>query len=362
METYRVIGLMSGSSMDGLDIAYCVFEVEDNQWTYKIEHAECVPYPEIWRLRLQKLTNQNAITYIKTHTYYGHYIGDAVNSFIEKHDLQGKVDLISSHGQTIFHQPENMLTSQIGDGAAIASKTKVPVVANFRTKDVAEGGQGAPITPIGDQLLFSDFNFCLNLGGIANLTANSESKIIGYDVCAVNLVLDRLSSEMGYDYDDRGQIARTGRIDDQLLEELDRSWYYKKEAPKTLGGGWVRKVLMPTLHSFRLPKEDLMATYVEHIARQVDADIIRCCEELNMGEASEQKVLVTGGGVFNDYLIERINACASAQILTPDDTVVKFKEALILALIGCLRQRNEINVLASVTGARQDTIGGEIYV
>ncbi len=363
MTTYRVLGLMSGSSMDGLDIALCILSVDDEgNWSYKIEKAECVEYPRKWHLRLANLTMQNAITYIRTHTYFGHYTGELVNAFLERHGLSGQVDFIASHGQTIFHQPEYKLTSQIGDGAAIAAVTGLPVVSNFRTADVALGGQGAPIVPIGDMLLFPAFRFCLNLGGIANLSVNlGNGQMKGYDLAAANLVLNKLVEPLNVDFDNGGANARAGHVDERLLEELDRSWYYKKEPPKTLGGGWVRKVLMPTFRHYRISTEDKLCTYVEHLVGQIHRDVAQCCNDYELGEPSGQKVLVTGGGVFNDYLLERLKATTEAEIIVPDETLIKFKEALIIALIGCLRWRNQINVMSSVTGASRDSIGGEIY-
>lgn len=362
MDSYRVLGLMSGSSMDGLDIAYCHLGVDgDGNWTYSIEKAETIEYPRKWHLRLRNLTMQNAITYIKTHTYFGHYMGELVNDFIERHELADQIDFIASHGQTIFHQPENMLSSQIGDGAALAAVTGLPVIGNFRTSDVALGGQGAPIVPIGDKLLFPAFNFCLNLGGIANLTINQGGKMAGYDICAANLVLNKLSESLGQPFDTGGANARAGQLDERLLEELDNSWYYKKEPPKTLGGGWVRKVLMPIFRHYRISTEDKLHTYVEHIAGQIHRDIAQCCDDYDMGEPSAQKMIVTGGGVFNDYFMERLKDLAEAEVIIPDKSLVKFKEALIIALLGVLRYRKEVNVLAEVTGASADSCGGEIY-
>lgn len=363
MDTYHVLGLMSGSSMDGLDIAFCILEVDDNgKWSYKIEKSECIEYSRKWHMRLRNLTMQNAITYIKTHTYYGHYVAETVNDFIDRNGLAGSIDFIASHGQTIFHQPENFLTSQIGDGGAISALTQIPVVSNFRTQDVALGGQGAPIVPVGDKLLFPDHTFCVNLGGIANVSAKlPEGKMIGYDVCAMNLVLNRLSESMGQSFDEGGEIARSGRLDARLLEELDRSWYYDKAIPKTIGGGWVRKVLMPVFRHYRIPVEDKLHTYVEHVAKQINKDIEQLCVNNNLGLPSEHKVLYTGGGAMNEYLMERIKEHSQAEVEVPDPTLIKFKEALIMALVGTLRWRSEVNCLANVTGASRDSIGGEIY-
>lgn len=362
MKSYNVIGMMSGSSLDGIDLVYCTFEYDEGQWSYAIVQSEFIPYPHKWKLRLRNLVLQNAITYIKTHTFYGHYIGEVIQDFVKKYELEGKVDFIASHGQTIFHQPDKLLTSQIGDGAAIAIRTKIPVICNFRTNDVAVGGQGAPIVPIGDRHLFSDYRFCLNLGGIANISAEIDGKrIVAYDICACNLLLDRLAHEVDKDYDPEGQIAASGLIHPPLLEELNQSWYYNKSYPKSLSAGWVNKVILPIFRHYPIPIENLLRTVVEHIAQQIGRDIEHIYEQENMDKAEGEQLLITGGGAFNTFLIQRIQANTSLNVVVPDDVTVKFKEALIMAFVGVLRMRGEPNCLACVTGAKRDTVGGMIY-
>ena len=258
---YKTIGVMSGSSLDGVDLAYCHFEEENGQWTYDILEAETIPFPAKWELRLRKLLAQDALTFIKTHTYFGHYLGDTLNDFIARHELKGKVQFIASHGHTIYHEPEKMLTSQIGDGAAISAKTGLPVVCNFRTCDVALKGEGAPIVPIGDIHLFSQHRFCLNLGGIANISCKvNERKIVSYDTCPANVVLNQLANVLNVDYDKDGHIARSGEIDGYLLEDLNQSAYYFKNYPKSLGRTWINNSFMPIFNRSDVPIEDLLRT------------------------------------------------------------------------------------------------------
>lgn len=363
MKTYKVIGLMTGSSLDGVDVAFVHLTPEGDRWHYKFETAECIPFPQKWRLRLQSLVLQNAVTYLKTDTYFGHYIGDVVRKFVEDHGLDGQVDFVASHGQTIFHQPENQMTSQIGDGASIAAECGLPVVCNFRTVDVALGGQGTPIAPIGDKLLFPNFRYCLNIGGIANISAKLEDgRMIGFDICAANSVLNALAGEIDLDYDKDGSVAKEGRVHEELLNEMTNQWYYEKQYPKSLGGGWITKVFLPIFKKFRIPTEDKLRTAVEHIAQQIAKDLNIIIDREGLPRNQTDQMLVAGGGAFNKLLIERIARNVPVQVVVPDSTTVKFKESLIIALMGALRVRKEINVLSSVTGAKEDSIGGEIFL
>ena len=362
MKSYRVIGLMTGSSLDGVDVAYCVLEENNGAWTYKIEVADCIPFSKQWKQMLQGLVMQNAVNYLKAETAFGKYLGEVVRDFMNAHSLEGKVDFVSSHGQTIFHQPENNMTSQIGDGAAISAACGLPVVCNFRTHDVALGGQGTPIAPIADLKFFTDYQFCLNLGGISNISVKTGGdKIIGYDISGCNTVLNLLAQEMGVEYDKNGEISQTGNVHQQLLEELNKQWFYEKPYPKSLGGGWVTKVFMPFFKKYKLPVQDKLRTAVEHIAVQIGKDLARIMQTEKMDAAVPYKMLVTGGGAFNQFLMERIAYYSPVEIHVPDRNIVKFKESLLIALMGCLRVRNEVNVLKSVTGAREDSCGGEVF-
>ena len=363
MATYNVIGLMSGSSLDGLDITYCRLEEKNGDWSYKILNAECVPFDHKWRLRLQGLVLQNGVTYLKTLTFFGHYIGELVKAFIEKEGIKSsEVDFISSHGQTIFHQPENRLTSQIGDGAAIAFICNIPVVSNFRTADTARGGQGAPITPIADLYFFKEYAFCLNLGGIGNISYKvSPERIIAFDNCGVNLILNALAEKLDAPYDKDGAFAASGKLDDALLNNLNESWYFEKPYPKSLSAGWVSKIILPLIEHHQVSFEDKLHTVCEHIGMQIGKDIKHIYEVEGVSAQKGDKLLVTGGGGFNTFLVDRIKAHTELEVIVPDNQTVEFKEALLMSLMGALRVRNEVNCLSSVTGASEDTVGGIIY-
>ncbi len=361
MKTYRVLGLMSGSSMDGVDVAYCRLEEDNGKWSYEIEKSECVPYPPKWKLRLQSLVLQNAVTYLKTDTFYGHYLGEVTRKFIQDNMLDGKIDFIASHGQTVFHQPENQMTSQIGDGAALCTETGYSVICNFRTLDVGLNGQGTPMAPIGDTLLFPDFKFCLNLGGIANISCKLDNKMIGFDICGANMVLNALAGEIDLEYDKDGSIARSGSVNQDLLNELNAQWYYEKPYPKSIGGGWVTKIFQPTFRKYRIQIEDKLCTAAEHIAMQVAKDVKNIYANEFLTKDESHSMLVSGGGAFNKFLLERINYLSPVPVVVPDPATIKFKESLLTALMGVLRYRGEVNMLSSVTGASADTCGGEVY-
>ncbi len=352
---------MSGTSMDGLDIAYCHITEDGGKWSYKILNAETVPYPVKWKLRLEQLVLQNAVTHIKTHAFLGHFYGTEVKAFIERHHLDGQIDFIASHGQTIFHQPENRFTSQIGDGAAIAAVTGYPVICDFRGIDVALGGQGTPITPIADKLFYPDYKCLLNLGGISNITCNTGTKHIAFDISPVNLILNKLAKNAGQDYDKDGLLAAAGTVNTALLEELNGSWYYEKDYPKSMSGGWVSKVMLPVVARHQISTQDKLCTLCEHIAIQIGRSIQQIINKESINISKADKMLVTGGGALNKFLMERITEKAPITVVLPDDETVNFKEALMMGLMGVLRLRNETNCMTSVTGAERDNVGGAIY-
>jgi anhydro-N-acetylmuramic acid kinase len=344
---------MSGTSLDGLDMAFCRFTVDNNKWTFEIIDGETKPYTSEWKERLLGLETASGSVFQQTHADYGLYIGRAVSDFIVKHRINA--DFVSSHGHTIFHQPLNRLTVQIGAGSSIASACKMPVVCDFRTLDVALGGQGAPLVPIGDRLLFSEYDYCINLGGFANISYEHKGKRLAYDVCPVNIVMNRVAERLGRPYDDKGNIARSGMVSKYLLNELNGLPYFRQPAgtPKSLGKEWVLENLDPLLNEYEVEDNDLLSTLCEHVSVQ----LARALENLPKG-----KVLITGGGAYNEFLIERIKAAISMEIVIPDRKVIEFKEALIFGFLGVLRMRNEINCLRSVTGAREDNCGGAVYI
>lgn len=349
-KTYRVIGIMSGTSMDGVDLAYCHFTLQQDHWSYQIIAAETIPYNPTWVTRLTELPKQPALAYAKTDVFFGKYLGQLVQAFIAKNKLQ--VDLIASHGHTIFHQPQQGFTAQIGSGAAIHAETSLPVVCDFRSIDVMLGGQGAPLVPIGDALLFGEFDACLNLGGFSNISFNHQQQRVAFDVSPCNIVMNPMAQQLGLPFDDGGKLAASGEVHQELLQALNQLDYYKNTQAKSLGLEWVQQQFWPTVGNFQLPVEDLLATLNKHIAEQIAAVI-------NQHQFSS--VLVTGGGAYNQHLIKSIEQLTQTPLQIPDKLVIDFKEALIFAFLGVLNIRNEHNCLCSVTGALKDHVGGCLY-
>jgi len=354
---------MSGSSLDGLDIAYCEFSINNEQWTLKVLHTDMVAYPDEWVQEIKRLPVSTAKTLWQSHTSLGHYFAEQVNAFIARHNLKGKVDLVASHGHTIFHFPEKKMTTQIGDGSAIAAITDLPVVCDFRSGDIADGGQGTPIVPIGDKLLFNDYRFCLNIGGIANISCktNSTGGIIAFDVCAANQVLNSLANRLGSEYDAGGKLAMEGKTDAALLQKLNELDFYQLIYPKSLDNGFSREVILPLIEEFDISIHDKLRTYTEHIASQIAHHIKTIANQESLNFGANEKMLATGGGAFNSFLIERIKELTAVDVIVPTEELVKFKEAIVIALMGVLRLRNEINVLKSVTGASKDSVAGAVY-
>ncbi|MES1221038.1 MAG: anhydro-N-acetylmuramic acid kinase [Bacteroidota bacterium] len=372
---YRAIGLMSGSSLDGLDIAFVEFHENAGQWTFQVLQADCYEYDQQWITKLQQAPSLSALDYQLLHTDYGHYLGKQVNHFIEKNDLHYQVALITSHGHTTFHLPSKKMTAQLGDGAAIAAETKLPVVTDLRSLDIAFGGQGAPIVPIGEKLLWNEYDYFLNLGGIANISMNTESLsgsgYIAFDVCPANKVLNMLAQQTGKEFDEEGKLAAGGTVNTDLLEKLNALDYYKLSYPKSLNNEFGTEVVYPLMQdavpiAIGSGIRDALRTYVEHITAQLVWSIKSMLRSSgnNTPLGDGGKLLVTGGGAFNTFLMQRLKTSLEElkiEIIVPDDQLVKFKEAIIMALIGVLRWRQEYNVLSSVTGAQRNSIGGALW-
>lgn len=349
MRDFKVIGLMSGSSLDGLDIACVNFSHDNKRWFFQIVEAGNVPYSEEWKNKLSEAFNKNESELKDLDIEYGKYIGSVTKRFIDKYELEPK--LIASHGHTIFHIPENSYTLQIGDGQEIANATGITTINDFRTEDVSKGGQGAPLVPIGDKFLFADFPICLNIGGIANVSYDIDNKRIAYDICMANQLLNYLANKLGYDYDNNGQFARQGNINQDLLNLLNNNSYYDKAAPKSLGREFFENYQHQIIDNSSLPVKDLLATATEHIAYQ----IVKATNSLE-----KTKMLITGGGAKNNFLIERISKMSKHEIIIPDTMIIDYKEALIFAFLGTLKMEGKINVLSSVTGASSDSSSGKI--
>jgi anhydro-N-acetylmuramic acid kinase len=344
----KVIGTMSGTSLDGLDICIVQFIKEKDNWQYKILNAESETYPEEIKNKLTSAQLMDALSYARFNTDYGIYLGERIKNFIAKHSI--KPDLISSHGHTIFHQPEIRFTAQIGSGACIAAETGIDTVCDFRTTDVALYGQGAPLVPIGDRYLFSDYDYCLNLGGFSNISFEENNQRIAYDICPVNYVLNHYMRTVGKDFDKDGETAGKGNINIELLRALNSLSFYSKVGPKSLSRENVEKEFIPLIDSYTLSIEDKLSTFCEHIANQIGKNI------------KSGKVLVTGGGVFNKFLIERMQEnTPHCEYYIPDIQTINFKEAIVFAFLGALCYHNIVNCLSSVTGAKSDSVSGALY-
>ncbi len=359
---------MSGSSLDGLDIVFAELHEDKGQWNYEILSADCYEYSEDWKVKLQNAILLNALDYQLLHAEYGHYLGKEVNRFIEEKELHYKVGLISSHGHTTFHVPSKKMTAQLGDGAAIAAETGLPVVSDLRALDIAFGGQGAPIVPIGEKLLLKEYSMFLNIGGIANISFNMPDQYVAYDVCPANRVLNMICNTVGKEYDEGGQMAAMGNVNELLLQKLNDLNYYKQPYPKSLANNFGTDEVYPLIKSFGLPHNDGLRTCVEHVVQQLKLSITANCQlrtAINSPSGDGGKLLVTGGGAFNTFLIQRLSEELSSlniEVVIPGRNIIQYKEALIMALMGVLRWRQEYNVMASVTGAERDSIGGAVWI
>jgi anhydro-N-acetylmuramic acid kinase len=359
---YRAIGVMSGSSLDGLDVAFAEFQENAGKWNYEIRQADCYPYNENWIEKLRSATSLNSVGYQLLHVEYGHYIGEQINRFIEENKLHYQVALIASHGHTTFHIPSKKMTAQLGDGASIAAETQLPVITDLRALDLALGGQGAPIVPIGEKWLLGNFDFFLNLGGIANISFKSEP-YIAFDICAANRILNMLINNEGKEYDDRGEMAKDGAINFELLQKLNGLDYYSQPYPKSLANDFGTDIVYPMILDAGCETRDALRTYVEHIVMQTRDAIINLIN--NKLQTTNRKLLVTGGGAFNTFLVNRLSeelGQLQIQVMVPDEKLIRYKEAMIMAFMGVLRWRQEYNVLSSVTGASRDSIGGALWI
>jgi anhydro-N-acetylmuramic acid kinase len=350
-ESYTVIGVMSGTSLDGVDLAHIHFRVIDRKWQYEILESETVSYSDDWLNKLRTAVDFSKAELKQLNQDYTLLLGNIIAAFIQKHKITN-LDAVCSHGHTILHQPQNGYTLQIGNLKEMATIVGETIVCDFRVQDVKFGGQGAPLVPIGDRILFSDYDYCLNLGGFSNVSFEQGGKRIAFDISPVNTVLNFYASQLGFAYDDKGNIARSGDTDMALLEELDGLAYYQKPYPKSLGFEFVKTVVLPLMESYDLSIEDKMHTFIKHIAKQTAFAL----------PDRRGNVFITGGGAYNTFLLESMqDYLPELQLIVPDAKTLEYKEALIFALLGVLKLRKEINVLSSVTGAKKDHSSGKVY-
>lgn len=357
---YNVIGVMSGTSLDGVDLAHIEFQLIDNKWAFEIFESETVGYSQSWIDQLQSAVDFSETQLKKLNQEYTKLLASIISTFIEKHKIEN-LDAVCSHGHTILHQPQNGFTLQIGNLPEIATLIHQTVVCDFRVQDVKLGGQGAPLVPIGDRILFSDYDYCINLGGFSNVSFEQKDKRIAFDISPVNTVLNFYANQLGLNYDDKGKISRTGNVNTDLLDKLNALDFYKQNFPKSLGFEFVKGTILPLIESFKIPIEDKLRTFTEHIALQT-ALALNCFRNDEQDGSHNARMLVTGGGAYNDFLVERIQShLPEMKFIIPSPKILEFKEALIFALLGVLKLRGEINVLSSVTGAKTDHISGMIY-
>jgi anhydro-N-acetylmuramic acid kinase len=351
-ENYNVIGVMSGTSLDGVDLAHIFFTINNGKWGFTITETITVPYSDEWVKRLKAAVDFDKGELALLNKEYTQLLGAIIKVFIADNDIRD-LDAVCSHGHTILHQPHNGFTLQIGNLPEIASVAGVNMVCDFRLQDVQLGGQGAPLVPIGDRLLFSEYRYCLNLGGFSNISFEEKGQRIAFDICPVNTVLNYYANELGFDYDAGGAIARNGKVIMPLLEELNALEFYTQDYPKSLGFEFVKEIVLPMMEKYHDTAEDKIATFTEHVEIQI-ANVIKC---IGKGE-----LLITGGGTYNEFLINRMKQLLPDTLITiPDDKTIQFKEALIFALLGVLKLRGEVNVLSSVTGAHYDHSSGIVY-
>tara|TARA_B100000809_G_scaffold237763_1_gene257837 strand:- start:4033 stop:5064 length:1032 start_codon:yes stop_codon:yes gene_type:complete len=340
---------MSGTSLDGVDLVYVKIE-SGTTYSYEIIHAKTVSYSKEWIDTLKSAFDKTKSELFELHKVYGNYLGNLIAQFIKENNID-TVDFIASHGHTIFHRPEEGYTLQIGCGKEISNSTNKKVIYDFRTQDVELGGQGAPLVPVGDKLLFSEFDYCLNLGGFANVSYDEKGVRKAFDICPVNIVMNYYMNQIGKSYDDKGALAKKGKVHQELLEMLNSDPFYKLPNPKSLGFEFVKQDVIPLVDSFDLELEDILRTFLEHTAIQISSVL---------SEKNNSKTLVTGGGAYNDFLMLRIDILSTAQIVIPNRKLVEFKEALLFSFLGVLRIEGKNNCLKSVTGASKDHSSGKI--
>ncbi|MCR5407781.1 MAG: anhydro-N-acetylmuramic acid kinase [Bacteroidales bacterium] len=348
-DTWKSIGLMSGTSADGLDVCCATFTRENGKWSYSIDCAKGYSYtPGLKDILMNRVQKMSALEFITFHSRYGHFLGQKVNEFIKEFHV--KPDLIASHGSTVFHEPSKGVMFQIGDGAAIAAETGIQTVSDFRRLDIMLGGQGAPLVPVGDRTLFGAYDYCLNIGGFSNISYDDGPRRIAFDISPVNYVINRYCRTIGLEMDRDGDIASRGKVDKDLLDKLNALKYYSQKPPKSLAREWVEKNVFPLIDSYNLTIEDTLRTYYEH-----------CAMQLAKVTDNGKSILVTGGGAWNKFLISRMEALSGCALTIPEPEVVDYKEALIFAFLGVLYMTDTPSCLSSVTGASKDNIGGMLF-
>ncbi|WP_324028014.1 anhydro-N-acetylmuramic acid kinase [Maribacter sp. BPC-D8] len=356
MKIYKIIGLMSGTSLDGLDLAYCHIWEKNGVWEFDIKETKSVKYSSEMLNTLKDAISLSAEKLIELHNTYGTYLGEQTSIFINENKLE--VDYIASHGHTTHHRPEMGLTFQVGSGQHLANVTGIKVIADFRTNDLALGGQGAPLVPIGDRMFFNEYDYCLNLGGISNVSFEVKDKRIAYDIGLANMILNYITRKVDLEYDEDGKLARSGKINTNMLAQLNNLKYYLLPHPKSIGYEWFLEEVVPIVEDTDDTIENLLHTGIHHICDKV-------AQQINLNfKHNKQQLLVTGGGALNSFLIETLQQKLgdTTKVVVPEKIIIEFKEALVFALMGVLRVAQLTNVLSSVTGAKKDSSSGVLFI
>lgn len=352
----RIIGIMSGTSMDGLDIVCVDFnERTDSGWNYQIIACTTTPFQTMLKTKLNHAKSCSGIELNLLDIELGEFIGQSINQFLLEFNLDKKtICAIASHGHTVFHQPENKLTLQIGNGNAIAKITGINAICNFRERDVMHGGQGAPLVPIGDLILFGErADSFLNLGGFANISKIKKRNVEAFDICPCNLVLNHFAEKFELSYDKNGALGRRiENIDIDLLKQLDSLKFYTEKGPKSLGTEWLEKEILPVFKQNKTTEEVQFRTAYEHISNQI---------AMSIHQLKPTSTFVSGGGAKNTFLIALIQSKIQSQLIVPEARLIDYKEAIVFGLLGALFLKNQPNCLSSVTGASKNVCGGEMH-
>ena len=355
MNKFKVLGLMSGTSLDGLDLAYCHFWKEENYWKFEIKKSRDVPYDNSLFAKLKNAIHLSESEHSQLHVDYGVWLGKQALQLIREHQLD--IDFIASHGHTSHHRPEEGITFQLGHGQEIANITNQKVICDFRSLDVSLGGEGAPLVPVGDHLLLPEYEFCLNLGGISNISFQKDGKRVAFDIGMANMPLNYLTEKINLKYDKGGLLARSGRLIPELLERLNALDYYQLPYPKSTGYEWFSSKVVPLLDHFKADTKDLLHTVIHHNCEQI-AKIIAAEKT-----SQESTVIATGGGALNQFFIDTLKGKLgqTCRVVIPNKEFIAYKEAMVFAFMGVLRERKEVNIYASVTGAKKDSSSGVVF-
>ncbi len=352
------IGIMSGSSLDGLDIAHCVIKLNPQakspqdfrrEMRFEIPEAKEVKFSTILQNALKSAPQLSISELAELDSRFGLWIGQQIVEHFDLTDIQ----FIASHGHTVLHNPARAYSLQIGSGAQIAAATQRPVICDFRNTDIALGGQGAPLAPMVEYYLFPQYSHFVNLGGIANLGIIQDDHIRGFDICVCNQALNHLAGHIGQDYDDRGKMAAQGRSIPSLLGQLNGLPYLKLPAPKSMSNEDVQNTILPILDNNGADTRDKLHTVTQHISYQIAQQLLGI---------HPTKILITGGGAYNDFLVHSIEQRLGHKIPRASDQVIRYKETLLMSLLGTLRWLKINNIAKSVTGAQRDSCSGAVYL